>query len=105
MIKPERALLLGKVMFIIHFTLQSVDYSKAIDRWVANREELRPLRLSAEQWDYLEKLCQMLEVRMTSPAVNHVTFHDSMSGFHRGYVTDVPSKYADPSLGSSHVQA
>ncbi|KAF8239581.1 hypothetical protein L208DRAFT_1374683 [Tricholoma matsutake] len=42
--------------------LMSVDYSKAIDRWVADREELHPLRLSAEQWDYLEKLCQMLEV-------------------------------------------
>jgi hypothetical protein len=90
-------------MFVIHSTLQSVDYSKAIDRWVADREELRPLRLSAEQWDYLEKLCQMLEVCMTIPAVDHVTYHDSMLGFYQGYATDVPCKYTDPSLGSSHV--
>jgi hypothetical protein len=100
----KRALLLRKVMFVIHSTLQSVDYSKAIDRWVSDREELCPLRLSAE-WDYLEKLCQMLEVHMTIPAVNHITYHDSMSGFHQGYATDVPCKYTDPSLGSSHVRA
>jgi hypothetical protein len=99
------ALLLRKVMFVIHSTLQSIDYSKAIDRWVADREELHPLCLSAEQWDYLEKLYQMLEVRMTIPAIDHVTYHDSMPGFHQGYATDVPCKYADPSLGSSHVRA
>ncbi|KDQ63991.1 hypothetical protein JAAARDRAFT_117508, partial [Jaapia argillacea MUCL 33604] len=36
---------------------------KAIDRWVIDYEELRPLLLSPEDWKLLEQIADLLKVR------------------------------------------
>ncbi|KAJ7848513.1 hypothetical protein B0H14DRAFT_2356714 [Mycena olivaceomarginata] len=57
--------MIERVLFIVRTGTSSERARQAIDSWVFDREELRPLALKTEDWNHLEALGGLLKVSVS----------------------------------------
>ncbi|KAJ6477255.1 hypothetical protein DFH09DRAFT_1056581 [Mycena vulgaris] len=75
---------------------------KAIDNWVFEQEELRPLCLSNDEWRLLSAVGDLLEASAAlSPVLASL---DNAADIYPGDTSNVALKHTHSSLGSSNVR-